>query len=161
MFLVCHVVSKDKQKVMWLYGWEPPMVSHHSTKFGDHRCCGSGDIFLVVEEKDSRSFRFNLPLLFITKGHGLTLHIILITPILVTRTHALGAIEEKYENNFALMSKTALERRKRKNGNCKAFCVKRKRKNVKNICWKWELLTRAQKKTSRANLLKKRSDALW
>ena len=32
---------------------------------------GSEDMFLVVEEKDSRCFRFNSPLLFIPKGHGL------------------------------------------------------------------------------------------
>ena len=32
---------------------------------------GSEDMFLVVEEKDSRCFRLNSPLLFIPKGHGL------------------------------------------------------------------------------------------
>ena len=51
------------------------MVSHHPAKFGDHRHCGSGDImFLVAEEENSRCSRFNPPLLFISKGHGLKAH---------------------------------------------------------------------------------------
>ena len=57
------------------------MVSHHPTKFGDHRHCGSGDImFLVAEKENSRCSRFNPallfnpPLLFISKGHGLKAH---------------------------------------------------------------------------------------
>ena len=51
------------------------MVSHHPVKFGDHRHCGSGDImFLVAEEENSRCSRFNPPLLFISKGHGLKAH---------------------------------------------------------------------------------------
>ena len=56
------------------------MVSHHSTKFGDHRPCGSGNMFLVAEEENSRCSRFNLPLLFnppllfISEGHGLKAH---------------------------------------------------------------------------------------
>ena len=36
-------LSRD-QKVMWLYGWEPTVVSHHPAKFGGHRHCDSGDI---------------------------------------------------------------------------------------------------------------------
>ena len=32
------------------------MVSHHPTKFADHRHCGSGDKFLVVAEEDSSKF---------------------------------------------------------------------------------------------------------
>ena len=54
------------------------MLSQHPPKHGRHRHCGSGDkIFLVVEEEDSRCSRFNLPLLFISKGHGLKAHGIL------------------------------------------------------------------------------------
>ena len=57
MFLVCHVIFlilRD-QRVMWLYGWEPLIVSHHCAKLISHGRCGSGDIkFLVVEEEDSR-----------------------------------------------------------------------------------------------------------
>ena len=52
-----------------------------SSKFGDHRHCGSGAImFLVAEEQNSKCSRFNLPLLFnpplllISKGHGLKTH---------------------------------------------------------------------------------------
>ena len=40
------------------------MVSHHPSKFGDHRHCGSGDMFLVAEEENSRYSCFNPPLLF-------------------------------------------------------------------------------------------------
>ena len=29
------------------------MVSHLPPKFGSHRQCGSGDMFLVIEEQDS------------------------------------------------------------------------------------------------------------
>ena len=47
------------------------MVSHHPAKFGGYRHCGSGDVFLVAEEEDSRCSRFNPPLLFISGGHGL------------------------------------------------------------------------------------------
>ena len=37
------------------------MVSHHPVKFGDHRHCDSGDMFLVDGEKDSRcSSRFQI-----------------------------------------------------------------------------------------------------
>ena len=35
------------------YGWEAFMLSHHRAKLGGHWYCGSGDMFLVVEEKDS------------------------------------------------------------------------------------------------------------
>ena len=45
---------------MWIYG---------------HSNCCSGDIkFLVAEKEDCRRFHFNLPLLFISKGHGLKGH---------------------------------------------------------------------------------------
>ena len=56
------------------------MVSQHSAKFGDHRHCGSGVMFLVAEVENSRCSRFNLsllfnlPLLFISKGCGLKEH---------------------------------------------------------------------------------------
>ena len=47
------------------------MVSHHPAKFGSPRHCDSGDMILVAEKEHSRCSRFNLPLLFISKGHGL------------------------------------------------------------------------------------------
>ena len=51
------------------------MVSHHPVKFGGHGHCGSGDMmFLVDEGQDSTCPRFNLLLLFISKGHGLKAH---------------------------------------------------------------------------------------
>ena len=46
------------------YGWEALMVSHHPANFGGHRHCGSGDMFLVAKEENSRCSRFNSPLLF-------------------------------------------------------------------------------------------------
>ena len=33
---------------MWLYRQEPIKVSHHLTKFGSHRYCGSGDLMILV-----------------------------------------------------------------------------------------------------------------
>ena len=62
------------------------MVSHHPAKFGEHRhlvveICGD---ILVIEGQDSTYPRFNLPLMFISKRHGLKAHVIL-TPILITR----------------------------------------------------------------------------
>ena len=57
------------------------MVGHHPAKYGDHRYCGTKDImFLVAEEENSRCSRlippllFDLPFLFISKGHGLEEH---------------------------------------------------------------------------------------
>ena len=48
------------------------MVSHHPTKFGGHRHCGSGDmLFPVVEEQDSTFPRLNPPSLFLSKVHGM------------------------------------------------------------------------------------------
>ena len=48
------------------------MVCHYPVKFVGHSHCCSGDTtFLVAEEENSRCSRFNLPSLFISKGHGL------------------------------------------------------------------------------------------
>ena len=46
------------------------MVSHHPTKSGGHRHSGSEDMFLVAEGQDSTCFRFNPPLLFISKARA-------------------------------------------------------------------------------------------
>ena len=90
------------------------MVSHHPGKFGGHGHCGSGDMFLVNEQEDSRCSRFSSPLLFISIGHGLKAHIIMtMTPILVTRAYA--AITETFENNlFHSVPKGCGEKEKRK-----------------------------------------------
>ena len=50
------------------------MVSHHPVEFGGHRHFGNGDMFLVRKEENSRYSRFNPPLLFISKAHGLKEH---------------------------------------------------------------------------------------
>ena len=48
------------------------MVSHRSVRFDGHRLCGSGDmVLLAVEGQYSTSSRFNSPLLFISKTHGI------------------------------------------------------------------------------------------
>ena len=80
-------------------GLQPVMVCQKPAKFGGHRHCGSGDMFLVAEEEDSRCSRFNSPLLFISKRHGFkSLDISLITPI---KSHVLNAaIKQKFENSF-------------------------------------------------------------
>ena len=77
------------------------MVSHHPAKFGGHRHCGSGDmIFLVAEEENSKCSCFNLPLLFISKGHWLKAHGISYYS-LQSWSHPLkAAIGQKSENNF-------------------------------------------------------------
>ena len=60
------------QSVLCLFGQDLLKVSHHSTKFGGHRHCGSEDIMrLVAEEKDSRCSPLNPPLQFISKRHAL------------------------------------------------------------------------------------------
>ena len=52
-----------------------PIVGHHPEKFGNHRHFGNGDVmFLVAEEVNSSRSRFNLPLLFVSKGHALKVH---------------------------------------------------------------------------------------
>ena len=76
------------------------MVSHHPAKFGDHRHCDSGDMFLVAEEENSRCSRFNPPLLFISKGHELKAHGISYC-YLRSWSHALkAAIGQNFGNNF-------------------------------------------------------------
>ena len=67
------------------------MVSHHPAKFGGDRHSGRGGImFLVAEEEHPRCSCFNPPLLFISKQTWVesTRLIILLTPILVTRTQS-------------------------------------------------------------------------
>ena len=58
------------QKVMWLYELGVFMKSHHLAGFEYHRLCGSGDMFLVVEDQDSTCVCGNPTLLFISKAHG-------------------------------------------------------------------------------------------
>ena len=47
------------------------MVSHNPFKFGSPRHFGRVDMFFMVEGQDSTCPCFDLPLLFISKGHGL------------------------------------------------------------------------------------------
>ena len=50
------------------------MVSHHPAMFGGHIHCGSGDMFLMVEEQDSTCSSLYPPLLFLSKRYGLKAH---------------------------------------------------------------------------------------
>ena len=53
--LSCDLTRWCGQRIMWIDGWEPFKVSHHPAKFAkfdDHKHCGSGDMFSVVEEHD-------------------------------------------------------------------------------------------------------------
>ena len=48
---ISFILSRDftrprYQSIIWLSGLEPLKISHHLTKFGGHRHCGSGDIVL-------------------------------------------------------------------------------------------------------------------
>ena len=48
MGLDCHVISQDHMtKDSSNFIGEPFKLSHHPTKFGDHRHSSSGDMFLV------------------------------------------------------------------------------------------------------------------
>ena len=56
MVLVCYMTSQDHM-MKWsydFYRWKPLIVTKYPAKFGDHSLCCSGDIFLVVEELDSK-----------------------------------------------------------------------------------------------------------
>ena len=74
-FSLSHVLSRPRdQRVMSFYGQKPLTVSHYPAKFGGHKHCGHGDLFLVAEEDYFRCSCFNLPLLFIVKGHDSIAH---------------------------------------------------------------------------------------
>lgn len=52
-FLSLDLGRPRAQRVMWLYGWKPHVVSHHSAKFGVRRHCANGDeTFLLFKEQD-------------------------------------------------------------------------------------------------------------
>ena len=87
------------------------MVSHHPAKFGDHGHCGSEDMFLVAEKEDYRCSRFNLPLLFISKGHGLKAHAISCNSH-TGHTLLKQQLEKILKITFASPSKNAVEKNK-------------------------------------------------
>ena len=77
LILVCHVILQKPrdQRVIRFYGWNPLMISHCPAKSGGHSRCGTEDIMFPVAEEDGPSCsRFNPPLLFISKRHGLKEH---------------------------------------------------------------------------------------
>ena len=154
MILVWHVIYQDHAiKGSSNSMGEPFMVSHLPAKFGCNRHCDHGDkIFLVVEGQVFTSPCFSPPLLFISKANGM--------PCSCTqnfRTYAqwlAGVINEGYpimvryvyKINWRKLLKKLLivcpenwmrrKRKKKTNGNCKAFCVWCKPKKSK---LEWQL----------------------
>ena len=41
------------QSIMWIYGLKLIKLSHHPSKYGGHRHCGSGDIMILVFYKNT------------------------------------------------------------------------------------------------------------
>ena len=71
MVLACHVILQD-HLIKRSCDWEPFMLSHHPAKFGGHGQNGSGDMSFVAEEQNSKCSLLNLPLLLISKAHGIS-----------------------------------------------------------------------------------------
>ena len=67
MFSFCQVTLWVK----CLYGYKALMVCHHPAKFGGHRHCDSGYMFLWAEGKDYTSSHLNLPLLLNFEAHDM------------------------------------------------------------------------------------------
>ena len=90
------------------YGWLLLKVSHHPTKFGGHRHCGSGDVFLMVERQYSTCSHLNAPFLLICKRNCRKLHEKLppVRPETATRKR---------------------RRRKKLGRRLQSFCIRRKR----------------------------------
>ena len=96
------------------------MVSPHSSKFGGHRHCGSGDIMFAKEE-NSRCSHFKPPLLFIFKGHGLkaqAYHIINSNP---GHTCSKQQLDKYLKITFVSPSKSTDEKEKKKKKKRKAI----------------------------------------
>ena len=109
------------------------MLSHHPAKFGGHRHCGSGDrMLLVVAEDDSRCYCFNPPLLFISKDMGCKHSAYHINNYDLGHTHSKKQLDKNLKITFASLSKNTVEKRRENNGNCKTFCVTRKRNKEKH-----------------------------
>ena len=98
-----------------------PDLSHYPPKFVDHSQHVSGDImFLVVEKQDSTSSCLNLPLLFISKAHGLL------------RLHTRNFTTKRtLTKSFAKLLPVLSKKSARKNRNKRLdFCVTCKCKNT-------------------------------
>lgn len=48
VILTCNFTRRSEENITSLYGKEALKLSHHPTKFGDHRKCGSEDIRYLV-----------------------------------------------------------------------------------------------------------------
>ena len=128
MVLACHMRLRDHVIRGSCEFMDSNLVSYGPARFGGHRHCGSGDIFLVAEEETLGCSCFNPPLLFNFSRTWVESapHIILLTPILVTRSHTLS--EQILENIFyQSVQKPLKKEKKKKKGNCKASCAKAQR----------------------------------
>ena len=94
------------------------MVNHHPAKFRDHRHCGSGDVmFLVAEKENSRCSHFNLPLLFISKGHGLKAYAYHIIHSNLGHTRSKQQLNKTLKITFASLSRKSDEKENKKKKN--------------------------------------------
>ena len=107
MILACHLILQDHviKESCDFCGWEPLMISQYPAKFGDHRHCGSADVMLLVVEEEN--FRCSQ-------------HIILLTPILVTRTQSSWT--KNWKQLFPVRPKARTRKRKSKKGKAIAKC---------------------------------------
>ena len=90
MDLACHMRLRDHVIRGSCEFMDSNLVSYGPARFGGHRHCGSGDMFLVAEEETLGCSCFNPPLLFNFSRTWVESapHIILLTPILVTRSQS-------------------------------------------------------------------------
>ena len=115
------------------------MVSHHPGKFGDYRHCGSGDIcFWLLKRKIPDVLASIRHYCLFLKDMGwkhTTYHIINSDP---GHTRSKQQLDKTLKITFASLSRNCQsvqkkwregkKEKKNYNGNCKAFCVSRKRK---------------------------------
>ena len=58
IFLACHVIL-NKHRISHFRGGTL-VINHHPAKFGGHRHCGSGGMFLVNKEEECSHFNLSL-----------------------------------------------------------------------------------------------------
>ena len=62
------------QRVISLYGCEPPMVSHHSAKFSCYTHCGSENLMLQVMKSKQIFLKFAIAVH--TKAHNMSILVV-------------------------------------------------------------------------------------
>ena len=118
MILVCHLISQDTWwKVMWFFGCEPLMVSHHPANFGSHRHCGSGDITSFVVEGEIPhcvSLKSIACHAYTHKISGCRDNNLLVQHMILVKHVYTNNWENLLKNLVIIRPKTALEIKKRK-----------------------------------------------